>query len=81
MKGRKNSNWVWVWVSGSMHVPIEGLSRSRRKDRGEVAIGLETVQNHAETRAYLERISNRMHEPLEGRSRIGCCINQKNVGT
>jgi hypothetical protein len=32
---------------------------------------------HCTGRTYLERISNSMHVPIEGRPRIGCTITQK----
>ena len=32
-------------------------------------IGEKTAQNHAENQVYLEPIRNRMHRPIEGRSR------------
>ena len=56
--------------SGSLHVPIEGVYSAAEKTEGRVAIGEKTGQNHVEkqSRAYLERIRNSMHEPIEGRS-------------
>ena len=58
-------------ISGSLHVPIEGVYSAAEKTEGRVAIGEETVQNHVENaaRAYLEPNRNTMHEPIEGRSR------------
>ena len=59
-------------ISGSLHVPIEGVysTAERREDRSR--IGEKTAQNHVENqeqpRTYLERIRNRMHEPIEGLS-------------
>src|SRR4030067_3603886 len=55
-------------ISGSMHVPIEGVYRITEKIEDRVAIGEKTTQNHVENtaRTYLERIRNRMQKPIEG---------------
>ena len=56
-------------ISGSLHVPIEGVYPKKIEDR--VAIGEKTAQNHVENtaRTYLERIRNTMQKPIEGLSR------------
>ena len=57
-------------ISGSLHVPIEGVYSATEKIEDKVAIGEKRNQNHAEKQrqAYLEPIRNRMHEPIEGLS-------------
>ena len=58
--------------SGSMHVPIEGSTRTAKKIEDRSRIGGKRNQNHfeKEVRTYLERIRNRMQKPIEGRSRL-----------
>ena len=59
-------------ISGSMHVPIEGVYRTAEKIEERVAIEEKSNRNHVEsqkqTRTYLERIRNSMQKPIEGRS-------------
>jgi len=54
--------------SGSMHVPIEGVYRVTEKIEDRSRIDFFRSQWHVEkaTRAYLERIRNRMQKPIEG---------------
>ena len=49
-----------------MHRTIEGDYSAAEKIEDRVGIGEKTAQNHVENEAYLERIRNRMHEPIEG---------------
>jgi hypothetical protein len=55
-------------ISGSLHVPIEGVYRATEKTEDRVTIGEKRNQNHVENtaRTYLERIRNRMQKPIEG---------------
>jgi len=55
-------------ISGSLHVPIEGVYSAAEKIEDRVTIGEKHSQNHAENaaRTYLERIRNSMQKPIEG---------------
>ena len=59
-------------ISQSLHRTIGVVYRTGEKIEEGVAIGEKINQNHAENTAqtYLDRIRNRMHEPIEGLSRI-----------
>ena len=65
--------------SGSLHVPIEGVYCVAEKIEEEFAIGEKTAQNNVETRVYLERIRNRMHEPIEGLSVLATASTKNNA--
>jgi hypothetical protein len=58
-----------------MHAPIEGVYFVAKKTEDRLRIGVLRNQYYVENvttnlfAAYLERIRNSMHEPIEGRSR------------
>ena len=63
-------------ISGSLHVPIEGVYPAAEKIEDRSRIGEKQRQNHAENaaRTYLERIRNRMHVPIEGLSSFNVTV-------
>jgi hypothetical protein len=73
-------------ISGSLHVPIEGVYCTAEKIEDRSRIGDKHNQKHVENaaRAYLDRIRNGMQKPIEGllarlkKIEEGSAIPQKN---